>query len=538
MNEQLVSTPPNSQDIHKECRSSLASSTGVDILPLAQSRVDEAPFQPNTAASWPRTDNSQSLFTGQPYQQLKLIDLCTQHEGLYLDCDDSLEFWDTIASKLPWDNTTPQVRCWVEFVCRDRKQCLLTGQIPPHREGSEKLDIAIDAWLQITGRKLLQTALESMRTASVLVFGPEESEEEHLFTKHCRDRLRSNMEYVRMQTTRKGKSNRVSGVRLVQAIESIESRVPGQRQLAVTRALTPEQFYDPSKSHAYENTSPVQQPTSGTAAAQTSSPISSSSFCKTSSDARMQAAYESNTQGCHTATKTESDKSLSQAVSTLKSLMADEGNLQREQGRERSLDLSLLQDLGHIASQEQSSRQQQQQQIGQPSIEAFSTFLPTGRDTMTTRSRSKSQSQSRPTHLIIPPSSPSTTPRDKSRADEIRDQLNDDNENDDVPMIDLTQSPIESSPSSYTGDSPSARAAVNEITTTITQAQLSNLIAAEIGAAMDAFEERAGTRIDHLEYHFRKLYGIMREIRAITAATTGGGNSRSVRIGNRERGGV
>ncbi|KAI1638484.1 hypothetical protein F4809DRAFT_255157 [Biscogniauxia mediterranea] len=520
MNIQLVPTPPNSQEFHREYTSSPASSAGVDVPVVGQCREDEVPSQPGTATQRLKSNRSQSTFTGQPYQQLKLIDLCTQHEGLYFDCDDLLEFWDNIAAKVPWEITGIQVQSWIEFVCRERKQCLLQGQIPPRREGSEKLDMAIDAWLQITGRKLLQTALTRMRTGSILAFGPEESDEEHLFTKHCRDRLRANMEYVRMQTTRKGKSNRVSGVRLVQAIESIESRVSGQQRELTAHALTPDQFYGPAKSRAHENLSPILRPISQSTAAQTSSPACRNGSRKAASDARGRAALESRARSPTTA-RTERNGSFSQPVSTLESLMSDEQdteNLQREQDRECSIDLGLLEDLGNTPSPEQISGQQQ---TGQTRIEAFSTFLPTSRNTTTTPSQSRSQSKSQPTRLIIPSAS-LTLPR-SNELEETHDTPNDD-----IPMIDLTQSPIGSPHASSSETFPrdpstTCSTPVTDRITSMTQAQLSRLIAAEVGAVVGAFEERAGTRMDHLEYHFRKLFGITREIRAagIRHAATG-----------------
>ncbi|KAI1491625.1 hypothetical protein F5X96DRAFT_693135 [Biscogniauxia mediterranea] len=514
MNIQVVPTPPNSQEIHRECTSSPASSAGVDVPVVGQCREDEVPSQPGTATQRLKSNRSQSTFTGQPYQQLKLIDLCTQHEGLYFDCDDLLEFWDNIAAKAPWETTGTQVQSWVEFVCRERKQCLLQGQIPPRREGSEKLDMAIDAWLQITGRKLLQTALTRMRTGSILAFGPEESDEEHLLTKHCRDRLRANMEYMRMQTTRKGKSNRVSGVRLVQAIESIESRVSGQQRELTAHALTPDQFYGPATSRAHENLSPILRPSSQSTAAQTSPPACRNGSRKAASDTKGRAALES--RACSpTTARTERNGSFSQPVSTLESLMSDEQedteNLQREQNRECSIDLGLLDDLGNTPSPEQVSRQQQ---TGQARIEAFSTFLPTSRNTTTTPSQSRSRSKSQPTRLIIPSASP-TLPRSNG-LEETHDPPNDD-----IPMIDLTQSPVGCPPAFSSETFPrdpstttcSAPVMTDRITS-MTQAQLSRLIAAEVGAVVGAFEERAGTRMDHLEYHFRKLFGITREIRA------------------------
>ncbi|KAI1496826.1 hypothetical protein F5X99DRAFT_413697 [Biscogniauxia marginata] len=218
-------------------------------------------FMHSSITSQNPKNSSPSPFRGTTDQQLKLIDLCTQHEGLYFDCDGPDEFWDTIAIKVAGyvkPTTGLQARSWVDAICQERKECLLQGQIPARRGESEKLDIAIDAWLQIVGRKILQTTLSSIRTGYILTFGPEESDEEHILAKHCRDRLKSNMEYINIQKTKKVKSNRVTSVRLVQAIESIESQMAGQRP--TIQALTPDQLYGPVTSCPRESLFPLLQP--------------------------------------------------------------------------------------------------------------------------------------------------------------------------------------------------------------------------------------------------------------------------------------
>ncbi|KAH9989235.1 hypothetical protein F4779DRAFT_265856 [Xylariaceae sp. FL0662B] len=187
-------------------------------------------------------------------QQLRLLDLCAAHQGVYFLCSHPREFFDFIAGELPIHSrlTGEDVESWVELVCRDTRNYLLQGEIPPHREDCEDLDIAIEGWLEIEGRRKLQKGAAEMLVGHLLVFGPEEFSEGHLLTNLCRDKLRSNAEDIKMATSEKGKASHSTSVRLVQKIETLSQKLTSK-----PRALTPDEFYGPPTDRSQESLVPL-----------------------------------------------------------------------------------------------------------------------------------------------------------------------------------------------------------------------------------------------------------------------------------------
>ncbi|CAJ2500820.1 Uu.00g036730.m01.CDS01 [Anthostomella pinea] len=243
-----VPTPPRSQEAWYQSNgmpssqgSAGSDSTGSPGLerssPGTRTPVTREAHQPMAKPAPPRSTIA---------QQLEVMDTCAQDEGLYHSCDNPCEFWDAVACKLsgPVKPTGRELELHVRVICHERRECLLRGQIPPRREEYEKLDIAIDAWLQIEGRRILERCVQGIRLGYLLTFGPEESSYEHILSEDCLDKLKSNTEHMKMQRSKKGRAGRVTSVRLVRAIESIEANVPEQGPKL--RAITPDEFYGPT----------------------------------------------------------------------------------------------------------------------------------------------------------------------------------------------------------------------------------------------------------------------------------------------------
>ncbi|KAI1073603.1 hypothetical protein F5B20DRAFT_566402 [Whalleya microplaca] len=178
--------------------------------------------------------------------------MCTEHQGIYFACIHPRQFFDFIAGEFPMHSrpTGEDVEFWLELICQETRECLLQ-EILPHREDHEDLDIAIEGWLEIEGRRKLRQGAAEMRIGHLLTFGPEESSEEHLLTNLCRDRLRSNAEDIKLAMSKKGKVSRSTSIRLVQKIESLS-----QKPKSKLPVLTPNEFYGPPADRSYENLVP------------------------------------------------------------------------------------------------------------------------------------------------------------------------------------------------------------------------------------------------------------------------------------------
>ncbi|KAI0891060.1 hypothetical protein F4806DRAFT_336659 [Annulohypoxylon nitens] len=104
--------------------------------------------------------------------QIKLIDVCTEKQGTYFKCKDLSEFWAEVAHSLdrefPFPITGRDVEGWVEKICRPTKEYLLRREIFPHRADCEDLDIAIEDWLEIEGRRKFQSGFSEMITGYLL----------------------------------------------------------------------------------------------------------------------------------------------------------------------------------------------------------------------------------------------------------------------------------------------------------------------------------------------------------------------------------
>lgn len=167
--------------------------------------------------------------------QLDLIDLCTQFEGNYYECTDVDEFFNYVASKLSslthrsHPHSGAEVKRLVTEVCQVRKQSLLARQIPPYHGEYEKLDMAIDGWLEIEGRRCMQQAVSDLISGYLLAFGPEESTPDFLLLPVCRNRMRMNSEHVKSKMSENGKANSVMSMRLVRRIEALDSRTAAER---------------------------------------------------------------------------------------------------------------------------------------------------------------------------------------------------------------------------------------------------------------------------------------------------------------------
>ncbi|KAI1454285.1 hypothetical protein F4805DRAFT_460950 [Annulohypoxylon moriforme] len=189
--------------------------------------------------------------------QIKLIDLCTENQGTYFKCEDLADFWAEIAHSLerefPFPITRNDVESWVEEICRDSKDHLLRREISPHRADHEDLDIAIEDWLEIEGRRKFQQGFSEMSKGYLLAYGPEESEEDNLLSYACLNRLRENLDRMKAAMSEKGKASRRNGAILIHKVEllaSIPSTKPTQQ------VLTPQEFYGRIGDRLHENLFP------------------------------------------------------------------------------------------------------------------------------------------------------------------------------------------------------------------------------------------------------------------------------------------
>ncbi|KAI0880298.1 uncharacterized protein GGS22DRAFT_197603 [Annulohypoxylon maeteangense] len=185
--------------------------------------------------------------------QIKLIDLCTEHQGTYFKCEDLAEFWDKVSHSLALGSSFPitrnDVEGWVEEICREAKGSLLHREIFPHRAGREDLDIAIEDWLEIEGRRRFQHGFSEMIKGYLLAYGPEESEEEDLLTYSCLNRLRENMDRVKTAMSDKGEASRRNGAILIHKVELLAS-MPSIK--STQQALSPEELHDYTDDQSHE----------------------------------------------------------------------------------------------------------------------------------------------------------------------------------------------------------------------------------------------------------------------------------------------
>lgn len=110
---------------------------------------------------------------------------------------------------------------WVEGICREAKGYLTRGEEFPRRADREDLDIAIEDWLEVEGRRKLQKGASEMRMGYILAFGPERSEEEHLLAGPCLQQLRENADKIKTAVSDKGKASRKTSILLVRKIEAL-----------------------------------------------------------------------------------------------------------------------------------------------------------------------------------------------------------------------------------------------------------------------------------------------------------------------------
>ncbi|KAI1134048.1 hypothetical protein F5Y05DRAFT_246710 [Hypoxylon sp. FL0543] len=201
---------------------------------LSNSNNSQETNPPITMLTPNKHEKARPLARAPPYSRLdhhfqtRLIDLCTEYQGTYFECEHLDKFWDTIANALrrqvPFPLTGKDVEAWVEGICHEAKQCLLRREIVPHRVDREDLDIAIEDWLDIEGKRLLQRGSAQMQLGYLLAYGPEESSEENLFTSSCLSRLRENAGRMKTAATEKGKASRRTGVLLIRKIEELVSK--------------------------------------------------------------------------------------------------------------------------------------------------------------------------------------------------------------------------------------------------------------------------------------------------------------------------
>ncbi|KAI1773921.1 hypothetical protein F4818DRAFT_85860 [Hypoxylon cercidicola] len=173
--------------------------------------------------------------------QIKLLDLCTEYQGVYYESERLDSFWDVIADALNRNTRFPlsgkNVETWVEGICREAKGYLIRGEEFPRRADREDLDIAIEDWLEVEGRKRLQKGASEMRMGYILAFGPEKSEEEHLLSETCLHELRENADKIKTAVSEKGKASRKTSILLVRKIEALTPKT-------IQKPLTAEYFSD------------------------------------------------------------------------------------------------------------------------------------------------------------------------------------------------------------------------------------------------------------------------------------------------------
>lgn len=174
--------------------------------------------------------------------QIKLLDLCTEHQSVYYQSEPLSEFWDNIADALGKQGkhvrfplTGKDVEAWVEGICLEAKVHLTQGVAFPRRAGREDLDIAIEDWLEVEGRRKLQKGASEMRMGYIFAFGPEKSDEEHLLAEPCLHRLRDNADKIKTAVSEKGKAIHKTKIRLVQHVETTLAPKPPQKPLTAAQ---------------------------------------------------------------------------------------------------------------------------------------------------------------------------------------------------------------------------------------------------------------------------------------------------------------
>lgn len=110
----------------------------------------------------------------------------------------------------------------VNTICLERKRHLHQQTIPPYTEAEEKLQRAIDEWLEIVGRRSLQKAVWEFTGAYQLVFGPEESSWESLLNPTCLQRVLTNHQHMLKRTTQQSKADSIASMKLLRKIEAFQ----------------------------------------------------------------------------------------------------------------------------------------------------------------------------------------------------------------------------------------------------------------------------------------------------------------------------
>lgn len=165
--------------------------------------------------------------------QIKLLDLCTEYQGIYFKCDRLGEFWDTVASAVSCDFQVlcsgKEVETCVEDICHEAKECLIRGERFPLRAYRDDLATVIEHWLEVEGRRKLQRGAAEMKTGYLLTFGHDKPSEEHIFTNACSHRLRETTRKIKTAISQKGKASSRASVLSVRKIESPGSKTTQQR---------------------------------------------------------------------------------------------------------------------------------------------------------------------------------------------------------------------------------------------------------------------------------------------------------------------
>ncbi|RYP65625.1 hypothetical protein DL771_008233 [Monosporascus sp. 5C6A] len=239
MDVHQLATPPSSQDREARADDRASHQRENGLSHGVATDVNESLPATGTATCRPRhpPDSTQGFYSGVDHQpgtthELGLIDLCTQLEGYYYECDGIEEFYDLVATKLVSPSELGRhpsgaaVKHRVAAVCEERKRILLAGRIPPYLKGRENLDQAIDGWVEIEGRRSMQQAVSDLVSSHRLAFGSEESTLEFVFLPAYRDTLRKNAEYISKKTSKDGKANSVICMRLVRFVEGLFERQP------------------------------------------------------------------------------------------------------------------------------------------------------------------------------------------------------------------------------------------------------------------------------------------------------------------------
>ncbi|KAI0175510.1 hypothetical protein GGR52DRAFT_537005 [Hypoxylon sp. FL1284] len=161
--------------------------------------------------------------------QIKLLDLCTEHQGVYYKSERLSDFWDMIADILSRDFhftiSGKDAERWIEGICYEAKAYLHQGMAFPRNADREDLDTAIEDWLEVEGRRKLQKGAAEMRLGYMLTFGPDKSREDHLLTEPCLQGLRENADKIKTAVSKKGKASRKTGILLVRKIEALTPKL-------------------------------------------------------------------------------------------------------------------------------------------------------------------------------------------------------------------------------------------------------------------------------------------------------------------------